>query len=71
MAKLSNVVKSDVVKKTDYNKLVIKVDNIDTAEFVSKTKYENDGADIPKKISDVDKKMPDVSNLVKKNRLKC
>ena len=71
LAKLSNVVKSDVVKKTDYNKLVIKVDNIDTAEFVSKTKYENDGADIPKKISDVDKKCLMSVIWLKKNRLKC
>ena len=33
LAKLSNVVKNDVVKKTEYNKLVTKVDNIDTANF--------------------------------------
>ena len=32
LAKLSNVVKSDVVKKTEYNKLVTKVDNIDSTE---------------------------------------
>ena len=30
LAKLSKVVKNDVVKKTKYNKLVTKVDNIDT-----------------------------------------
>ena len=30
LAKLSNVVKNDVVKKTEYNKLVTKVDNIET-----------------------------------------
>ena len=30
LAKLSNVVKNDVVKKFQYNKLVTKVDNIDT-----------------------------------------
>ena len=71
LAKLSNVVKNDFVKKTEYNKLVTKVDNIDTTNFVLKTKYENDGADLEKKISDVGKKIPDVSNLVKKNRLKC
>ena len=38
LAKLSNVVKNDVVKKTEYNKLVTKVDNIDTTGFVLKTK---------------------------------
>ena len=36
LSKLSNVVKSDVVKKTVYNKLVAKVDNIDTSDFVLK-----------------------------------
>ena len=37
LAKLSNVVKNDVVKKTEYNKLVTTVDNTDTTEFVLKT----------------------------------
>ena len=36
LSKLSNLVKSDVVKKTVYNKLVAKVDNIDTSDFVLK-----------------------------------
>ena len=36
LSKLSNVVKNDVVKKTEYNKLVTKVDNIDTTNFVKK-----------------------------------
>ena len=38
LAKLSNAVKNDVVKKTEYDKLVSKVDNIDTTNFVKKTK---------------------------------
>ena len=67
--KLSNVVKNDVVKKTEYNKLVTKVDNIHTTGFALKTKYENDGADLGNKISDLDKKIPDISNLVKKQTL--
>ena len=33
LAKLSNVLKNDVVKKTEYNKLITKVDNIDTTEL--------------------------------------
>ena len=37
LAKLSNVVKNDVVKKTEYNKLVTKVDNIGTTNFIKKT----------------------------------
>ena len=65
MAKLDNVVKNDVVK-TEYNKLVTKVDNIDTTRFVLKSKYDTDKSDLPKKISDVDKKIPDTSGLVKK-----
>ena len=36
LAKLSNVIKNDVVKKTECNKLVTKVDNIDTKNFVKK-----------------------------------
>ena len=34
LSKLSEVVKNDVVKKTEYNKLVTKVDKIDTTNFV-------------------------------------
>ena len=37
LAKLNNMVKNDVAKKTEYNKLVTKVDNIDTTNFVKKT----------------------------------
>ena len=70
MAKLSNAVKNNVLKKTEYNKLVTKVDDIDATDFVKKTKYGKYGADLEKKISDVDKKIPDASYLVKKNRLK-
>ena len=66
LAKLSNVVKNDFVKKTEYNKLVGKVDNINTTNFVLKTKYEKDGSDFEDKINKVDKKISDVSGLVKK-----
>ena len=38
LSKLSDVVKNDVVKKTVYDKLVAKVDDIDTNDFVLKTK---------------------------------
>ena len=34
LSKLSDVVKNDVVKKTVYDKLVAKVNNIDTSDFV-------------------------------------
>ena len=66
MAKLSNVVKNDVVKKTEYNSLKAKVDNIDATNFVLKTKYEKDGSDFEDKVRKIDKKIPDVSDLVKK-----
>ena len=36
LAKLSNVVGNTVIKKTVYDKLVAKVDNIDTTNFVKK-----------------------------------
>ena len=42
LSKLSDVVKNDVVKKTGYDKLVAKVNNIDTSRFVLKTKYDTD-----------------------------
>ena len=37
LSKLSNVVKNDVVKKTVYDNLVAKVDNIDTTGLFKKT----------------------------------
>ena len=58
---MSDVVKNDV-KKTVYDKLVAKVDNIDTSDFVLKTKCNTDKTELVKKI-------PDVSNLVKKTKL--
>ena len=69
LAKLINVVKNDVVKKTEYNSLKTKVDRIDTTNFVSRTKYEKDGSDFEDKISKIDRKIPDVSELVKKQIL--
>ena len=35
LSKLSDVVKNDVVKKTAYDKLVAKVNNIDTSNIVT------------------------------------
>ena len=59
LSKLSDVVKN-VVKKTVYNKLVAKVDNLDTSDFVLKTKYNTDKIELENKI-------PDTTGLVKKN----
>ena len=69
LANLSNVVKNDVGKKTEYNKLVTKVDNIDITGFLLKTAYDTDKSDLEKKISDAEKKIPDANSLVKKTNL--
>ena len=37
--KLSDIVKNDVVKKIAYGKLVAKLNNINTSNFVLKTSY--------------------------------
>ena len=58
--------KNDVVKKAEYDKLVNKVYGIDTTNFVSRIKYEKDASDFENKITKTDKKIPDVSDLVKK-----
>ena len=42
LSKLSNVVNNEVVKKTEYDKLVTKVNNIDTGGFILKTKNDAD-----------------------------
>ena len=60
------MVKDEIVKKTLYNKLAAKENNIDTSEFVLNTKYNVDKSDLGKKISDVNKKILDTSGLVKK-----
>ena len=49
LARLSNVAKNDVVKKTEYDKLVTKVDNIDTTGFALKTTYDADKSDLETK----------------------
>ena len=50
LANLSNVVKNDVVKKTVYEILVAKVNNIDTTGFILKTTYDTDIGEINKTI---------------------
>ena len=81
MSKLSNVVKNDVVKKDVYDKLFTKVNNIDTSDFVLKTKYDTDKAELENKISNVtdfvkkakltelENKIPDFTNLATKTAL--
>ena len=62
LSKLSDIVKNNVVKKAVYDKLVAKVNNIDTNDFVLKTKYQTDKTELEKKI-------PDVTDFVKKTKL--
>ena len=67
LAKLSNVVKNDVVKKTDYNAPKTKVNAIDTSEFVSRIKFTTDTNILDDKINKVDKKIPDITKLATKS----
>ena len=67
LAKLSNVVKNDVVKKTTYNTLKNKVDAIDTSGFVTRTKFTTDTNALDDKIDKVEKKIPDISGLATKS----
>ena len=77
--------KNDVVKKTVYDKLVTKVDNIDTSGSVLKTKYNTDKTEFEKKVPDtiglvkktnyntavteIENKIPDINNLATKTAL--
>ena len=85
LSKLNNVVENDVVKKTVYDKLVSKVDNINTSTFILKITYDTDKSELENKIADtsglvkktdyntktteIEGKIPDVSNLVTKTAL--
>ena len=81
LSKLSDVVKNDVVKKTASDKLVGKVNNIDTSDFVLKTKYNTNKTVLEKKIpetinvvkktklTELENKIPDISNLATKTAL--
>ena len=85
LSKRSNVVKNDVVKKTVYDKLVAKVNNIDTSDFALKTNFntkftglENKipntnglvkKTDFNTKITEIENKIPDISGLATKTAL--
>ena len=59
LAKLSNVVKNEVVKKTDFS----------ADDYVKKTKFSGDINSLNDKIDKVDKKIPDVSSLETKRNV--
>ena len=83
LSKLNDAVKDDVVKKTVCDKLVAKVNNIDTSKFVLTTKYDTDKLELENKIHDasglakktnydtkiteLENKIPDVSKNCIKN----
>ena len=70
-----------LLKRTVYDKLVAKVNNIDTSDFVLKTKYNTGKTELEKKIADVadcvkkakltelENGIPDISNLATKTAL--
>ena len=77
---IKHVVKNDFVKKTAYNKLVTKVNSIGTSVFVLKTKYDMDKSELEitglvkktdynTKITEIEGKIPHVSNLATKTTL--
>ena len=81
LSKLSDVVKNDVVKNIAYEKLVGKINNIDTSHFVLKAKYQTYKVELEKKILDltdfvkktklteIENKVPDISSLATKTAL--
>ena len=62
LSKLSDLWKKDAVKKSVFDKLVAKVNNIDTNDFLLKTTYNTNK-------TETEKKTPDVTNFVKKTKL--
>ena len=62
LSKLSDVVKNGVIKKTEYNKLANKVNNIDTSGFIllADLLYDADKLELENKVSDT-------NNLIKKS----
>ena len=85
LSNLSDLVKNDVVKKDVHDKLVAKVNNIDTSGFVLKTNYDTDKSELQNeipdtsslvkktdyntKITEIEGKIPDISNLATKTAL--
>ena len=85
LSRLNDIVKNDVVKKIVYDKLVAKVNNIDTNTCVLKNKYDTDKPELENeipnnsglvkktdyntKITEIEGKILDVSNLATKSSL--
>ena len=81
LSKLSDAVKSDIVKKDVLDQLVAKVNNIDTSDFVLKTIYHTRKTELENKVphvndfvneaklTELENKIPDVSSLATKTAL--
>ena len=79
LGKLKDVVKNGVVKKAVHDKLAVTVNNVDTSEFVLKTKYQTDKKELKKnsvtdfvektKLAELEKTIPDISGLATKAAL--
>ena len=62
-----------LLKKTVYDKLVAKVNSIDTSAFVLKTKYDTDKTELEKKIPDasgLDAKLSSLNRRITANKTK-
>ena len=72
LAKLTNAIENDLVKKTDYNTKVTSIEPQiagDTNSFVTRTKFPADTNALDDKIESVEKKNPDISGLATKTSL--
>ena len=59
LSKLSNIVKNDVVKKPLCDKIVAKINNIDTSDYVLETNFNT-------KFTELKNKIPNTNGLIKK-----
>ena len=62
--KLSDAAKNDVLKETVYDKIITKVNNINTSNFVLKTKHQTDKVELEKKSNVINS-----TNFAKKTKL--
>ena len=81
LSKLSDAAKNDVVKKTVYDKLAAKVNNVDTNDFVLTAKYQTEQPELEKeipnmtdfvkeaKLTELENKITDINNLGTKTAL--
>ena len=69
LATLSNILKNDIVQKTEYDKLVTKADSIDTTKSVLKAAHDKDTLESKKKIKLIIGETKKEGGLATKNEL--